>query len=375
MVYIPKSTFMVDVQLINTTTDITVKSSDLLQPELKGQDTLYLPTFAFLIRHRASGRSVLFDCGSRKDWKNLPPAIVPSVSTSGVHIEKSVDEILIEGGQDLNELSSIIWSHWHWDHIGDASRFPTAVELVVGPNFKENFMPGYPTKKDALLLDSDFEGRNVREIAFSGNLKIGGFPAHDFFGDGSLYLLDAPGHAVGHIAGLARTTANTFVLLGGDSCHFPGVFRPSTHLTLPSIIPSTVRMDARFPRPCPSSCFTCIHPVQDKASSTPFYSLPQATGGWYVDPPRAQESVASLSELDGDEDILVLIAHDMAMLEIKELFPNYNINAWKEKGWKERFAWSFLNELPDDSGRARREFDDAGRLDIKSPDNEDWRSR
>lgn len=115
--------------------------------------------------------------------------------------------------------------------------------------------------------------------------------------------------------------------------------------------------------------------MPDQASSTPFNNLPQATGGWYVDPPRAQESVASLSELDGDEDILVLIAHDMAMLEIKELFPNHNINAWKEKGWKERFAWSFLNELPDDSGRARREFDDAGRLDIKSPDNEDWRSR
>lgn len=109
MIHIPKSTSTVDVQLINTTTDITVKSSDLLQPELKGQDTLYLPTFAFLIRHQSSGRTVLFDCGSRKDWKNLPPAIVQSVATSGIHVEKSVDEILLDGGQDLNELSSIIW--------------------------------------------------------------------------------------------------------------------------------------------------------------------------------------------------------------------------------------------------------------------------
>lgn len=163
-------------------------------------------------------------------------------------------------------------------------------------------------------------------------------------------------------------------MLGADSCHFPGVFRPSKHLTLPSTIPSMVRMDTRFPNPCPSSCFTSIHPVQDKACSTPFYNLPQAKGGWYVDPPRAQEIVTNLSELDGDDNILVLIAHDMAMLEIKEVFPSHNINAWKEKGWKQRFAWSFLNELPNNSGKARREFGDAERLDIKSPDNEDWRS-
>lgn len=58
---------------------------------------------------------------------------------------------------DRTVADIFIGSHWHWDHIGNASRFPTTVELVVGPNFKENFMPGYPTKKDALLLDSDFE--------------------------------------------------------------------------------------------------------------------------------------------------------------------------------------------------------------------------
>jgi glyoxylase-like metal-dependent hydrolase (beta-lactamase superfamily II) len=48
-------------------------------------------------------------------------------------------------------------SHWHWDHIGDVSLFPRSTEVVVGPGFKDNFMPGYPVNDKAPLLQSDFE--------------------------------------------------------------------------------------------------------------------------------------------------------------------------------------------------------------------------
>lgn len=47
-----------------------------------------------------------------------------------------------------------------------------------------------------LLVASDIgyiRGRNVREITFDGQLKVGQYRAHDFFGDGSFYLLDVPG--------------------------------------------------------------------------------------------------------------------------------------------------------------------------------------
>ena len=40
---------------------------------------------------------------------------------------------------------------------GAAEKFPPSVEIVVGPGFKDNFMPGYPTNLDAALLDVDFE--------------------------------------------------------------------------------------------------------------------------------------------------------------------------------------------------------------------------
>ncbi len=55
-------------------------------------------------------------------------------------------------------------------------------------------MPGYPSNPDAPIRESDYKGRNVREISFADtNLKVGRFRALDYFGDGSFYLLDAPG--------------------------------------------------------------------------------------------------------------------------------------------------------------------------------------
>lgn len=48
-------------------------------------------------------------------------------------------------------------SHWHWDHIGDPSTFPPSTQLVVGPGFKEAFLPGYPAKNDSPVRETDFK--------------------------------------------------------------------------------------------------------------------------------------------------------------------------------------------------------------------------
>lgn len=70
--------------------------------------------------------------------------------------------------------------------------FPTSTELVVGPGFKASptLLPGYPHNPDSPIDAAAIEGRQLTEIGFTGSgLEIGGFRAHDFFGDGSFYLL------------------------------------------------------------------------------------------------------------------------------------------------------------------------------------------
>lgn len=73
------------------------------------------------------------------------------------------------------------------------SKFGPQTALVVGPGFKKALLPGYPAQEDAVILQSDVEGRPLREIDFSNAPLIGRFHVFDYFGDGSLYVLDAPG--------------------------------------------------------------------------------------------------------------------------------------------------------------------------------------
>ncbi|KAL9014158.1 MAG: hypothetical protein Q9173_001172, partial [Seirophora scorigena] len=234
---IPESTSTVGIQIINSTSWIKgIPIKIFMEPGITGHDIIDSPAFSFLIDH-PNGTKLLFDLGVRKDWENLSACISKRIQEGGwsVTVEKGVAEILQDGGIDPTSITAIIWSHFHWDHAGDPSTFPQSTDLVVGPGFKEAVTPGYPADQDAPILESDYAGRHLREISFDSDLRIGGYKAMDYFGDGSFYLLDSPGHALGHMCALARTTASpsTFLFLGGDCAHHAGEFRPSASLPLP----------------------------------------------------------------------------------------------------------------------------------------------
>jgi hypothetical protein len=58
--------------------------------------------------------------------------------------------------------------------------------------------------------------------------------AIDYFGDGSFYLLNAPGHIIGNLSALARTSVSPdilFMLLGGDVALHASQLRPSIRLS------------------------------------------------------------------------------------------------------------------------------------------------
>lgn len=165
---LPKSDSTVEVHIINTTCDIVVPADAFVKPVLKGHETLNLPTFAFLVENKKLGKTVMFDLGCRKDWWNFAPTVHDLVKKAipGLNVPKGMNEILKEGGVDLNKIEGIVWSHWHWDHTGDPSLFPHSAELVVGPGFKEAFMPGYPAKKDSPMLETDFEYATHPRLAY-----------------------------------------------------------------------------------------------------------------------------------------------------------------------------------------------------------------
>ncbi|CAK7221671.1 hypothetical protein SEUCBS140593_004644 [Sporothrix eucalyptigena] len=75
------------------------------------------------------------------------------------------------------------------------------------------------------MLESNWEERELLELKFNSDLKVGQFRDIDYFNDGRFCLLDAPGHAIGHTCALAPVTKadaganDTFVFMAGDTCH------------------------------------------------------------------------------------------------------------------------------------------------------------
>ncbi|KAF8601758.1 hypothetical protein BDV93DRAFT_584809 [Ceratobasidium sp. AG-I] len=345
---IPPSNATIKISVIDSGTRLGgLPSSLFFDPQIKGHKLLYGLSYSFLLEHEPSNSKLIFDLGISKDWMNTPPATTISVakilvdSKWEIRVEKSISEVLTEHNVPLESINSVILSHWHWDHIGDPHLFPSTTSLTVGPGFKQAMTPGYPTNPESPIPERAYKDREFVEITFEGGLKLGQFRALDYFGDGSFYLLDSPGHAVGHLSGLARTTPDTFVFLGGDVCHHGGQMRPTEYLPLPELInPNPFDPAAAFP--CPGSYFLEVHP--NHSATEPFYHV--SNGGGSIDPPEAQKSLEKLWDFDGYDNVFTIIAHDQTLLDVLEFFPT-SLNDWKAKGLREKGIWQFLGDFKD----------------------------
>lgn len=355
-VHIPVSQATVEVAIIDTTSRMrNFAASNFVEPHVQGLDCLDAGSYSFIVKHAPSGNkhdTILFDLGVRKDWENSPESFLASIKASGgeINVEKDVATILRENGQDLNEIGAIIWSHWHFDHTGDPQTFPTSTDLIVGPGFKSQLMPAYPSVKDSHVDEKAWLGRELHEIDFSAEaggraLRIGRFEAYDFYGDGSFYLLNSPGHAISHISALARTTADppSFILLGGDIAHHCGEFRPTPYVPMPDFIsPSPFKHSTSV---CPGRIFTAIHPR--KSREEPFFDPCTKDGAWHHAAQEAKDSIDSLIEADAYEHIFPVMAHDASLDDVVDFYPKM-ANDWMAKGWKDESRWGFLGSFAPD---------------------------
>lgn len=184
-------------------------------------------------------------------------------------------------------------------------------------------------------------GREVHEITFQepqNAIQIGQFPAFDLFGDGSFYLLDTPGHAIGHLAGLARSTPDTFVMMGGDLCHHGGAIRPSKYISLPN----EIHLDAfsHFKGGfCPGAKFEAVLESRGRRPEQPFF---EPTFG--ADIPQAIDTISKVQVPDADENVLFIYAHDTSIRGVVDMFPS-EVNDWKAKGWRDKMFWRFLEDF------------------------------
>ncbi|EXJ65843.1 uncharacterized protein A1O5_11084 [Cladophialophora psammophila CBS 110553] len=212
-----------------------------------------VPSLSFLIIHedQETGQTtrIVFDLGLRRDTNRYSPPIQKHVETrQPMTTLPDVTASLAAGGLTPDDIHYVIYSHVHWDHVGEPRDFAKSTFVIgSGANallqgqgslrgshsfFESDLLPAErtielsnpyedieeETKKQSLdSYGPDF----IQEWRAYGNLPR----VLDIFRDGSLLIVDAPGHLPGHINLLARTGPTSSVYLAGDACHDRRIMR------------------------------------------------------------------------------------------------------------------------------------------------------
>ncbi|CAO1638353.1 unnamed protein product [Parajaminaea phylloscopi] len=344
---IPRSAATSTVRIIDSTTTIHYPSKHFFDEPVPGHDDLACPAYSFLVSDSTNTRHVLFDLGVRTDWRaSFPPHFLARLDEAGasIQVEKDVADILKDHPRlpQPSDIETIVWSHHHFDHTGNPSLFPPHVSITVGPGFKSAVLPGYPADAASTTTADMWQGRELIELDFASKehaVEIHSLRGYDYFGDGSFYLVYTPGHAPGHISGLARVTPDTFVLMGGDAAHHAGEIRPTTAQPLPdhAVLPSSSRW-AAMPG-CPCEVLERVHPRGSRQE--PFY---RPSDHFCLDRAQALDSIAALCDLDADDAVFVVLAHDRPLRGRIPLYPS-SINDWRREDLDAKTRWAFLDDF------------------------------
>ncbi|NHQ81402.1 MBL fold metallo-hydrolase [Chromobacterium vaccinii] len=184
------------------------------------------PSRAYLIETR--DRLLLWDTGysehffdaSRRGAYRLYPMVTP------VHFDgaRSLRQQLRGRGISPNDIHTLLLSHFHADHIAGLRDFPRACILASEQGWRgvrglsglaavrQAFLPG--------LLPADMEDR----LSFVEALPPQALPAElapfsrgrDVSGSGEVFVVDLPGHAVGHLGAFVLGDSG-WTLLASDA--------------------------------------------------------------------------------------------------------------------------------------------------------------
>ncbi len=169
------------------------------------------PCPAYLIEHPRG--LVLWDTGL------YPPAADDAVAVYGQDFvnfvglryepHQRVDRQIEALGYSLSDIKFVICSHAHFDHAGGLYLFPEA-KIMIGADEIAYAMWPKPSHAGLFRRDDLLSAphANVHEVA-------GDF---DVFGDGSITILQTPGHTPGELSLIVRLPGRSFILTG-DAIH------------------------------------------------------------------------------------------------------------------------------------------------------------
>ncbi len=183
--------------------------------------TIKAHALAVLLEHPTAGR-ILFDTGYasrvKLAFKHFPFQLYGAITPVTTRSDWSVVSQLGRLGIAADQVSRVIVSHFHADHIGGLRDFKHARLIASRQAFEDvhrargfaalrrAFVPALmPNSSEQFTLIDSFTSEALEPFAAT----------HDLLGDGSLRLVRLPGHARGQVGLFAQTVVGP-VLFAAD---------------------------------------------------------------------------------------------------------------------------------------------------------------
>ena len=160
---------------------------------------LQLTASCYLIRH--ADHYMIWDTGYPVT------AATPNGPTVKVTLVDQLAQLKIKPEQ----INYVGISHYHGDHTGQAASFPQATLLIGQGDWDVLKGPTPSGTTNAAPLKHWLDGDGKSEPVAKDK---------DVFGDGTVVMLDMPGHTPGHHSLLVKLKEKGNVLLTGDQAHF-----------------------------------------------------------------------------------------------------------------------------------------------------------
>jgi N-acyl homoserine lactone hydrolase len=182
---------------------------DISPYQLKREEiaTNYMSVACFLVAHPKG--TLMWDVGAVPDSSFKPGA--GSATLRYATVTKPLTAQLAEIGYRPADVTYLSFSHFHWDHVGNANEFAGATWLV--------------RKLEREIMFSDppsprTEPANYSALKTSKSVIVTK-EDYDVFGDGTVVLKSAPGHSPDHQVLFLKLEKTGPVLLSGDLYHYP----------------------------------------------------------------------------------------------------------------------------------------------------------
>lgn len=192
---------------------ITVANGDSMgfQPGQLANSNMVTP--CFLIVHPRG--SMIWDTGETPD-SAFANGVSPA-KQGAFTVDRPLLPQLAAIGYTPANITYLALSHYHGDHVANASAFAASTWIVQKPDRDAIFAPRQDKDKQ---IGGVADPMYFAALAKSKTMILNG-EDHDVFGDGTVVIKFTPGHTPGHQSLFLKLAKTGPILLSGDLYHYP----------------------------------------------------------------------------------------------------------------------------------------------------------